>query len=40
MWWGVCVTGGMFGGGGVYIAGDTTTAADSTHPTGMHSCSM
>ena len=43
VWWGVCVAGGMFAGVyvlGVYIARDTTTAADSTHPTGMHSCSM
>ena len=23
---------------GVYMAGETATAADGTHPTGMHSC--
>ena len=27
------------GGGGVCVAGETATAADGTHPTGMHSCS-
>ena len=29
-WWGACMAGGM--------AGETTTAADGTHPAGMHSC--
>ena len=24
--------------GGAYVAGETATAADGTHPTGMHSC--
>ena len=28
---GVCVEGGC-------VAGETATAADGTHPTGMHSC--
>ena len=30
----------MHGGGGrgVIMAGETATAADGTHPTGMHSC--
>ena len=46
---GVCVAGGMHGGDacmvgggacmvGVYKAGEMVTVADSTHPTGMHSC--
>ena len=30
---GVCMTGSC-------VAGETATAADSTHPTGMHSCLM
>ena len=30
--------GGMHGGGGACVAGETATAADGTHPTGMHSC--
>ena len=48
VWWGrawrqACVAGGMHGGGhawqeGVCVAGETATAADGTHPTGMHSC--
>ena len=25
-------------GGGACVAGGTATAADGTHPTGMHSC--
>ena len=25
-------------GGGACVAGETATAADGTHPTGMHSC--
>ena len=29
--------GGMHGQGAC-VAGETATAADSTHPTGMHSC--
>ena len=42
-WWeGVCMAGGMSVGGmcgrGACMAGETTTAVDSTHPTGMHSC--
>ena len=38
-----CMAGGMHGGGGegvwqgACVAGDTTTAADGMHPTGMHS---
>ena len=34
---GMCVTGGMRGRGAC-VARETTTAADDTHPTGMHSC--
>ena len=37
-----CVAGGLQGhacrGWGGCVAGETTTAADGTHPTGMHSC--
>ena len=43
-WWGgmcgrvcVCVAGGMCGRGAC-LAGEMATAADGTHPTGMHSC--
>ena len=41
---GMCVWhGGMHGSGGyawqgACVTGDTATAADGTHPTGMHSC--
>ena len=41
---GVCIggsmrgEGGMLGRGGTCVAGETATAADGTHPTGMHSC--
>ena len=34
---GACMAGGMHGGGAC-MAGDTATAVDGTHPTGMHSC--
>ena len=34
---GVCGRGGMCGRGAC-MAGETATAADGTHPTGMHSC--
>ena len=27
-------------GGGACVAGEMTTAADGTHPTGMHSCTL
>ena len=44
--WGACMVGGhawqgsVHGGeGGACTAGETATAADGTHPTGMHSCS-
>ena len=48
-WQGACVVGGMCMSVGVCMAGwhvwqgdfiaeETTTAADATHPTGMHSC--
>ena len=47
-WWAACMTGawqgeacmagGMCGGGGACMAGETVTAADGTHSTGMHSC--
>ena len=30
--------GGVHGWGGACVAGETVTAADGTHPTGMHSC--
>ena len=45
---GACMAEAMFGRGhawqghvwqGVCMAGEMVTAADSTHPTGMHSCS-
>ena len=46
---GACMAGGMPGKGGMHgrgcvwqggacVAGETATAADGTHPTGMHSC--
>ena len=36
---GACVAkGGMHGEGGACMAGETATAADGMHPTGMHSC--
>ena len=36
---GVCMAGGgMFGWEGACVAGETATAADGTHPTGMFSC--
>ena len=40
---GACVAGGYDRGGdmhgrGACVAGETATAADGTHPTGMHSC--
>ena len=41
-WWGVhgrgCVWQGASVAVGACIAGETVIAADSTHPTGMHSC--
>ena len=30
---------GVWRGGGACVAGETATAADGQHPTGMHSCS-
>ena len=47
VWQGACMAGGMHGGGcawlgacvaGACMAGETATAADGMHPTGMHSC--
>ena len=35
---GVHHTGACMAGEGACIAGETATAADGTHPTGMHSC--
>ena len=35
---GGCVAGVGGLGGGLCTAGETATAADVTHPTGMHSC--
>ena len=32
------MTGGGMHGRGVCMAGETATAADGTHPTGIHSC--
>ena len=42
-WQGACVVGGMHCRGGACMvgacmAGETATAVDSMHPTGMHSC--
>ena len=48
-WQGTCMAGVVGGGegmhsrghewqGGACVAGETATAADGTHPTGMHSC--
>ena len=41
-WWGACMAGGMHGGGRAWWGGvhgrRYATAADGTHPTGMHSC--
>ena len=34
---GACVAGGAWQGGGACVVGDTATAADGTHPTGMDS---
>ena len=42
--WGVCMVGGMHGGegacvaGGACMVGETATAAEGTHPTGLYSC--
>ena len=36
-WQGACMVGGVHGRG-VCVAGEMATAADGTHPTGMHSC--
>ena len=44
VWGGMCGRGSMCGGGGwqgacvACVAGETATAVDGTHPTGMHSC--
>ena len=40
MWQRACTwLGGIRGGkGGGVVAGETATAADGTHPTGIHSC--
>ena len=40
---GMCGRGSMAGGvhgRGMCMAGEMATAADGTHPTGMHSCSL
>ena len=40
MWQGACVAGGhAWQGEGACVSGETATAVDGTHPTGMHSCS-
>ena len=36
--WGVCGKEGVCMAVGACVAGETVTAADGTHPTGMHSC--
>ena len=36
-WQGWCAWQGAMRGGGHGVTGDTATAADGTHPTGMHS---
>ena len=38
VWQGVCMAVGVCGGEGACVAGETATAVDGTHPTGMHSC--
>ena len=35
---GACVVGGWQGACVACVAGETATAVDGTHPTGMHSC--
>ena len=42
VWQGTCLVEGCAwrGGGAACVAGETATAADGTHPTGMHSCSV
>ena len=37
-WQGACIVGGHAQQRGVLVAGETATAAEGTHPTGMHSC--
>ena len=37
---GGCVMGACVVGGGVCVAGETATAVEDTHPTGMHSCNL
>ena len=37
-WQGACVARGHVWQGGTCMAGETATAADGKHPTGMHSC--
>ena len=38
VWWGVCMV-EMYAWQGACVVGETVTAADGTHPTGMLSCS-
>ena len=38
VWQGACMAGVMHGSGCMCMAGETPTAADGMHPTGMHSC--
>ena len=39
IWQEVCMAkGGMCGGGGACVAGETATEADDTHPIAMNSC--
>ena len=42
VWQGACMAGGVHDSGGCawQETGQTATAADSTHPTGMHSCTL
>ena len=37
-WQGGMHGGGMHGGRGACVAGETATTADGMHPSGMHSC--
>ena len=34
------MAGGAYMVGGTCVAGETATAVDGTHPTGMHSCCL
>ena len=38
VWQAACMAGGAYMAGRAWMAGETTTEAGGTHPTGMHSC--